>query len=136
MSDLKNAMGVAHSGLQAQSARMRIISQNIANADSVGTRPGADPYQRQTISFKNVMDKEMGVKKVVVDRYGNDPTPFPTIYQPGHPAADVDGYVKMPNLSPVIEQADLKEAQRAYEANLGVVDVSKRMLERTIDLLR
>lgn len=134
--DLRNSMAIAGSGLAAQNARLRIISQNIANAQSTGTTPGEDPYRRQTITFKNVLDKELGTKVVAVQKYGVDDTEFPVRYMPYHPAADAAGMVKMPNVNTLIESADLKEAQRSYEANLSVVETSRTMLTRTIDLMR
>ena len=134
--DIRNAINVAGSGLTTQSARLRIIAQNIANAQSTGRSPDQDPYRRQTVTFKNVLDKEMGVKTVKVAKYNTDPSPFEMRYMPYHPAANQDGYVKFPNVNPLIEAADLKEAQRTYEANLSVVDTSRTMLSRTIDLMR
>lgn len=134
--DIRNAVGIAGSGLAAQSARLRIIAQNIANAQSTGRTSEEDPYRRQTVTFKNVLDKEMGVPVVKVVKYNNDLSPFELRYMPYHPAANKDGYVKYPNVNPLIEAADLKEAQRTYEANLSVVDTSRTMLARTIDLMR
>lgn len=134
--DLNNAMQVAASGLAAQSARIRIVSQNIANAQSTGADATQDPYRRQTLTFKNVLDKELGVKTVKVGEYSTDKTEFPIRYMPYHPAADQAGNVKFPNVNPLIEAADLKEAERSYEANLSVVETSRSMLSRTIDLMR
>lgn len=134
--DLNNAMQVAASGLAAQSARLRIVSQNIANSQSTGTTPDQDPYRRQTLTFKNVLDKELGVKVVKVGEYTTDKSEFPVRYMPYHPAADASGYVRFPNVNSLIESADLKEAQRSYEANLSVVETSRSMLTRTIDLMR
>lgn len=134
--DLRNAMNVAASGLNAQSARLRVVAQNIANSQSTGRSPGEDPYRRQTVTFKNVLDKELGVAVVKVDKYGVDDSAFQTRYMPHHPAADASGYVKFPNVNSLIEAADLKEAQRSYEANLSVVETSRGMLSRTIELMR
>lgn len=129
-------MGVAASGLAAQNARLRIIAQNIANAQSTGSSPTEDPYRRQTVTFKNVLDREMGVELVEVNKYGVDRSDFPVRYMPQHPAADANGMVRFPNVSPLIETADLKEAQRSYEANLSVVETTRSMMTRTLELMR
>ena len=134
--NLRNSVNVATSGLSAQSARLRIIAQNIANADTTATTPGGDPYRRQTITFENVLDKKLGVEVVRVKKYGTEPGEFPQEYNPHHPAADAAGYVKKPNVNTMIETADSKEAQRSYEANLSVIETSRQMLNQTIDLLR
>jgi flagellar basal-body rod protein FlgC len=136
-SDILNAIQISSMGMRAQGARIRTITENIANADTTGRSPGADPYRRQTITFKNEMDKELGVKLVKVDEIGQDfKSPFPTKYEPGNPAADAMGYVKMPNVNSLIEVMDVREAQRSYEANLGMIEQSRSMILRTIDLLR
>lgn len=136
MTDLRDAITVASHGMKAQSARMKIVSQNIANADSAGAIPGEEPYRRQTISFKNVFDRELGMEVVKVAKRGVDPAPFQYKYQPGHPAADESGYVLMPNVNTVLENADLREAERSYEANLSVIESSKAMLNRTLEMIR
>lgn len=136
MSDLKSSMSIAGSGMQAQSTRLRIVAENIANADSVSTEPGGDPYQRKTIHFKNVLDKEIGAPLVKVGKIGLDSSPFIKEYSPGHPSADAEGFILKPNVNIAIETADLKEAQRAYEANLSTIEITKTMLSRTLDLLR
>jgi flagellar basal-body rod protein FlgC len=136
MPDIRDSMIIAGSGMKVQSDRLRIIAQNLANADSVALTPGGDPYRRKTITFKNVLDREMGVSKVDVARYGVDNTPFRLKYDPGHPAANAEGYVKMPNVSSIIEIVDMREAQRAYEANLNVIEVSKAMVSSTLQLIR
>ncbi len=136
-SELLNAMQISAMGMRAQGTRLRVITENVANADTTGTAPGADPYRRQTITFKNQMDRELGAKMVEVDEIGEDmKTPFPTRYMPEHPAADEFGYVKMPNVNALIEVMDVREAQRSYEANLGLIEQSRSMVLRTIDLLR
>jgi flagellar basal-body rod protein FlgC len=129
-------MQVATSGMIAQNVRVRVISQNIANADSLATAPGGKPYQRQTVSFKNVMDRASGIEVVEVGKIGVDRSDFGRNFDPGHPAADANGYVLTPNVKPLIEMVDLRQAQRSYEANLRVVDVARTMVSRTIDLLR
>ena len=136
-SELLNAMQISASAMRAQGARIRVISENVANASTTAETPGADPYRRQTITFKNVMDKELGIRKVEVSDIGEDrQAPFPLKYLPDHPAADANGYVKMPNVKTLIEMMDIREAQRSYEANLGMIEQSRAMVQRTIDLLR
>lgn len=134
--DLVNSLHIAASGMKAQSDRLRIVSENIANADSAGTKPGEEPYRRKILSFREELDRETGARKVEVHKYGYDDSDFKRKYEPGHPAADADGYVLMPNVNPIMESVDMREAQRGYEANLNVVEVSKSMLMRTIDMLR
>ena len=136
MSEFQKAMQVATSGMMAQNVRVRVISENIANADSMATTPGGLPYQRQTVSFKNVLDRASGIKVVEIGNIGVDRTPFGRRFDPGHPAADANGYVLLPNVKPLIEMVDLRQAQRSYEANLRVVDVTRTMVSRTIDMLR
>lgn len=135
--DIFSAMRIAASGMKAQGARVRVITENVANADTTGLKPGEDPYRRQTITFKNALDRENDVRLVQIDKIGKDKNAqFPIKFMPDHPAADANGYVKMPNLNPLIEMADLREAQRSYEANLGMIEQSRAMLSRTIDMLR
>lgn len=134
--DLVNSLHIAASGMHAQSDRLRIISENIANADSTGTQPGEQPYRRKTISFKNQLDREMGVNLVRTSRYGQDNSEFPMKYEPNNPIADANGYVQYPNVKPMVEMVDMREARRAYEANLNVVEVSKSMLMQTIGMLK
>lgn len=136
MVDLVNSLHIAASGMKAQGDRLRVVSQNIANADSLPTKPGEMPYRRKTISFKEQLDKETGVDKVKVYKYGYDDTDFKKKYDPGHPAADAEGYVLTPNVNTIMEMVDMKEAQRGYEANLNVIEVSKSMIQRTVDMLR
>ncbi|MBI1214327.1 MAG: flagellar basal body rod protein FlgC [Alphaproteobacteria bacterium] len=134
--DLITAMEQASHGMKAQGTRMRIISENMANAETTGKTPTDNPYRRQVVTFKDEVNRADGVKEVQVDKIVNDPTDFTLKYEPGHPAANADGYVKMPNVNPLLEMMDMREAQRSYEANLGVIQVSRSMLMRTIDLLR
>ena len=136
MSEFQKAMQVATSGMIAQNIRVRVISQNIANADSMATEPGGEPYQRQTVSFRNVFDRASGVDVVEIGKVGVDRSAFGRKFDPGHPAADENGYVQLPNVKPLIEMVDLRQAQRSYEANLRVVDVTRTMVSRTIELLR
>lgn len=136
-SEILNAMKISAMGMRAQGTRIRVLTENVANSDTTGETPGADPYRRQTISFKNEMDRNLGIKLVEVNDIGQDyETPFPTQYMPDHPAADENGYVKMPNIDPLLEIMDVREAQRSYEANLGMIEQAKSMVLRTIDLLR
>ena len=134
--DLTNAMHVAAAGMRAQGTRMRLVAQNLANAESTALRPGGEPYRRQTITFENRLNRELGLETVGVARTSTDPTPFRRRFEPGHPAADADGYVLMPNLDPLLEMMDLREAQRSFEANLNAMTLARTMVQRTIDLLR
>lgn len=133
---LNDSLKIAAAGMQAQSDRLRVVAENIANADSTGTSPGAKPYRRKTITFGEVMDKELGVPTVRVVKRGTDKSDFVQKYEPSHPAANAQGYVMYPNVNTITETVDMREARRAYEANLGVVEVSKAMMSRTLDLLR
>lgn len=129
-------MKTAASGLQAQSMRLRVVSENLANSESTGTTPGSDPYRRKTVAFTAELDRLTGAPLVRADRLIADKTAFRLEYQPGHPAADAAGNVKFPNVNPIIEMADLRQASRSYEANLQVIRQAKEMLSMTIDLLR
>lgn len=124
-------------GMKAQGTRLRVITENVANAETTGLKPGEEPYRRQIITFKNEMDRDKGIDLVKVQSIRDDyKTPFTTKYIPGHPAADANGYVQMPNINPLIEMMDVREAQRSYEANLGMMETSRSMAGRTIDILR
>lgn len=136
MSELHKAMHIAASGMLAQNVRVRVISQNIANSDSLATGPGQDPYRRQTVSFREEMNRALGTKIVSVSEIGVDKTKFDSRLDPGHPAADENGYVLLPNVKPMIEMVDLRSAQRSYQANLRVVDVARTMVSRTLELLK
>jgi flagellar basal-body rod protein FlgC len=129
------AMAVAASALRAQQARMRIIAENLANADSTASTPGGDPYRRQTPVFKT-KTLEGGIKGVAMDRIEQDQTPFRQEFQPGNPAADTQGYVKMPNIEPMVEALDMREAQRAYDANISVIETARAMNTSTLDLIK
>ena len=122
--------------MQAQNARMRTIAENLANADSLAESPGADPYRRKMLTFKNALDRATGVELVRPDKVIRDKSDFQKRYDPNHPAADADGYVQAPNVNSLIEVMDMRQAQRGYEANLSVIEVAKTMLLRTIDILR
>ncbi|NMA98019.1 MAG: flagellar basal body rod protein FlgC [Phyllobacteriaceae bacterium] len=134
--DFNSSLRIAATGLQAQSARMRVIAENIANADSAGKAPGDEPYRRRIPTFQTTFDAEVGGRVVEVGRLAYDMSDFSSRYEPGHPAADETGYVQYPNVNTLIETVDMREAQRSYEANLNVVSVTRQMLGRTLDLLR
>ena len=133
--DLKDAISISASGMRAQGTRLRIIAENIANADSMGARPGDDPYRRNTITFENVLDRQMNADVVRVSEIGRDLSDFSLAYQPTHPLADENGYVKRPNVNSLIEMTDMTEAQRSYEANMSLIDSSRSMIQKTIDLI-
>lgn len=134
--DLIKAMEAAAQGMKAQGTRMRVISENMANAETTGKTSNDTPYQRQIVTFKNILNRQSDSMEVDVDRIVRDSTPFIMKYDPSHPAADGKGYVKMPNVNPLLEIMDMREAQRSYEANLGVIQMARSMLMHTIDLLR
>ncbi len=136
MADFLSSLRIAATGLHAQNARMRVIAENIANADSTGKAPGEDPYRRRIPTFKAVMDSEAGGRIVEVGKLRLDMSDFQSRYEPGHPAADDRGYVKYPNVNSLVETMDMREAQRTYEANLNVVTVTRSMLGRTLDILK
>jgi len=131
--ELIDSMSEAAKGMKAQGVRMRVISENMANAETTSTEKGGDPYQRKVVTFKNVLDKETKQQNVEVDKVTSDNSDFIMKYDPTHPSADANGYVKMPNVNPLVEMMDMREAQRSYEANLGVIDVSKQMISETLD---
>ncbi len=134
--DLATAMTIATSGMKVQSARLRVTAENLANAESTAQAPGSEPYRRKTITFDNHLDRELGAELVEIERYGTDQTPFELRYEPGHPAADANGYVKLPNVNEFVELMDMREAQRSYEANLNALQLARSMQQRTIDLLK
>jgi len=134
--DLTKAMDVAAAGLRAQGTRMKVISENLANANSTAETPGDLPYRRQVVSFKNEFNRRLGVDTVQVNKVANDPSDFQRKYDPSHPSADADGYVLLPNVNSLVELMDMREAQRTYEANLSVIETSRTMLNRVVDLLR
>lgn len=134
-SDLTSVMAVASSGLKAQSTRMKVVAENIANAATTPSNPGETPYQRKVVSFKNEFDKALGAYVVKVDNVKKDNSEFIRKFDPSHPAADEQGYILTPNVKTIIEGMDMREAQRSYEANLNVIESSRTMLMRTIDLL-
>jgi flagellar basal-body rod protein FlgC len=134
--DLSSVLNIAAAGMRAQSARLQVTAENLANAESTGLAPGDEPFRRKTVSFAPERDRASGLELVAVRRVGEDRRPFELRYQPGHPAADAEGYVKYPNVNPLLELVDMREAQRSYEANLNAMQLARTMLGRTLDLLR
>jgi len=136
MDPIDATMRIATSGMKAQSMRLRVVSENVANVASTGNSPGADAYRRKTVTFGSVLDRKLGAELVGKGKIGTDQSQFRLSYDPSHPAADERGYVKLPNVNSVIEMADMREATRGYEANVTVIEQAKAMSARTIDLLR
>ena len=134
--DLAKSLIVSAAGMRAQGMRLRIVSENLANAHSTAQTPGGEPYQRKVVTFRNALDRAVGVETVRADRVGRDPSAFERRHDPGHPAADQDGYVLLPNVKPMIELMDMREAQRGYEANMNALTSARSMLLRTIEMLR
>ena len=136
MDPLVASLKISASGLEAQSSRLRVVSENLANARSTGDTPGADPYRRKTVSFTQELDRAAGVDTVEIKKIGLDRSDFRTEYDPGHPAADANGVVKYPNVNILVEMADMREANRSYEANLQSIRQARDLINSTIDLLR
>lgn len=134
--DLTKAMNLSAAGMKAQGTRLRVIAQNIANADSTAQSPGGQPYRRQIVTFDNALDRALGTDSVYVKGVVPDRSEFGRRFEPGHPAADEEGYVLVTNVNTLIEISDMQEAQRSYEANLKVVQSTRSMLQQTIDILR
>jgi flagellar basal-body rod protein FlgC len=136
MNDFARSMGIATSGLRAQAGRMRVISENIANADSTAATGGGDPYRRKVPTFSSALDRLLDAKVVALGKIRPDQTAFRIKYEPSNPAADAAGNVKYPNVNPLIEMTDMREAQRSYEANLNIISATRRMIQRTLDILK
>ncbi|MCP5411643.1 MAG: flagellar basal body rod protein FlgC [Alphaproteobacteria bacterium] len=134
--DFSKSMAVAASGLRAQTQRMKVIAENIANANSTASTPGGDPYRRKIATMKPDFDRELGATLVESGKPILDRTEFKTQYDPGNPNADTQGYVKLPNVDSLVEIMDMREAQRSYQADLTVMDATKQMLAKTVDLLK
>ncbi|HEX7725652.1 MAG TPA: flagellar basal body rod protein FlgC [Rhizomicrobium sp.] len=134
--DLNASMVIAASGMRAQSNRMRVIAENIANANSTSPTPDGNPYRRKVATVTSDFDRELGATVVQSGKPIEDMSEFRTQYDPGNPAADKQGYVKLPNVNPLVEVMDMREAQRSYEADLNVMEATKTMLARTVDLLK
>ena len=134
--NLLKSMMIAAAGMTAQGARMRVVAENMANANSTPQTKGADPYRRKVPVFKNELDRAMGVDLVKVNKVVPDNSSFGMRFEPGHPAADAQGYVKTPNVNSLVEMMDMRDAERSYEAGLNVISAARGMMARTIDLLR
>ncbi len=133
---LLDTLIISGAGMKAQSDRLRVVAQNIANAESAGTRPGEEPYRRKTISFDAELNREGGFETVQTKRIGTDPSAFNLKYDPSHPAANAQGYVQMPNVNSISEMMDMREARRSYEANLNMVESSRAMMSQTLNILQ
>jgi flagellar basal-body rod protein FlgC len=134
--DFIKSISIAASGLRAQAGRMRIISENIANADSTAPSATGDPYRRKIPTFSSEIDRALEARVVELGRVATDQSAFRTKYEPGHPAADADGNVKYPNVNSLVEMTDMRDAQRSYEANINVIGATRRMIQRTLDILK
>ena len=134
--DFVKSLAIAASGLRAQAGRMRVLSENIANADSTAQRPGGDPYRRRIPSFRSELDRALDARTVALGAVRPDPSEFRLKNEPGHPAADASGNVKYPNVNSLVEMTDMRDAQRSYEANVNVISATRRMIQRTLDILR
>jgi flagellar basal-body rod protein FlgC len=133
--DFDDTLKISAAAMTAQTTRLRVIAENLANAGSTANSPGVDPYRRKLVTFRNELDKATGDKLVKVNKVVPDSSAFELKYIPGHPAADASGYVRFPNVNSMIEMADMKDASRAYQANVDVIDVAKSMLTKAIGLL-
>ena len=136
INDFARSMGIATSGLRAQAGRMRVISENIANADSTAQTAGGDPYRRKVPTFSSALDRTLDANTVTLGKIRPDPSAFRVKHDPGNPAADAAGNVKFPNVNPLIEMTDMRDAQRSYEANLNIISATRRMIQRTLDILK
>ncbi len=134
--ELGTALTISARGMDAQTERLRVIAENIANQDSTGSTPGATPYRRKVVEFSNVMDRSLGAPTVLVKSVVQDQSAFPQKYDPSNPAADANGYVRTPNVNSFVEMMDMRAAERSYTANLNVMQASRSMLSRVIDLLK
>ncbi|HYH39526.1 MAG TPA: flagellar basal body rod protein FlgC [Azospirillum sp.] len=134
--DLYKAMTVSAAGMKAQGTRLKVIAENLANANTTAETPGDMPYRRKVVTFQNMLDRQAGVDTVRINKIDVDKSDFQRKYDPTHPSADSEGYVLMPNVNTLVEAMDMREAQRSYEANLSVIESSRQMLNRTVELLR
>ena len=134
--DFTRSLSIATSGLRAQAGRMRVISENIANADSTAATPGGDPYRRKVPTFSSELDRTLDAKVVTLGRIRPDPSAFRIKHDPGNPAADAAGNVKYPNVNSLVEMTDMRDAQRSYEANINIISATRRMIQRTLDILK
>ena len=136
MDDLISSSAIAATGMKAQATRLRVISENLANADSISDTPGKEPYRRKLVTFRNQLDKQLEADTVKVNKITNDESKLTSKYDPNNPAADAKGYVLQPNVNPLIEMMDMREAQRSYEANMDVISTSRQMVAKTLDLIK
>jgi flagellar basal-body rod protein FlgC len=134
--DFLKSISIAASGLRAQAGRMRILSENLANADSTPQSPGADPYRRRIPTFKSEVDRTLDARVVAMGPVRTDQSNFKTKHEPGHPSADANGMVRYPNVNSMIEMTDMRDAQRSYEANINVIGATRRMIQRTLEILK
>jgi flagellar basal-body rod protein FlgC len=134
--DFIRSIAIAASGLRAQAGRIRVISENIANADSVAQTPGGNPYRRRIPTFTSQLDRQLEARVVALGPVRNDPSDFKIKHEPGNPAADAAGDVKYPNVNPLIEMTDMRDAQRSYEANVNIIGATRSMIARTLDILK
>jgi flagellar basal-body rod protein FlgC len=134
--DFIRSIAIAASGLRAQAGRIRVISENIANADSVAQTPGGDPYRRRVPTFTSQLDRQLDARVVALGPVRNDPSDFKLKHEPGNPAANAAGDVKYPNVNPLIEMTDMRDAQRSYEANVNIIGATRAMIQRTLDILK
>ena len=134
--DLNKALGVSAQGMDVQTERLRVIAEYLANQDTTATTPGGEPYRRKTVTFENQMDSALGAEVVHVKSIGTDKSELPQRYDPGNPAADAKGYVRIPNVNSFVEVMDMREAERSYNANLSVMQTTRGMMQRTIEMLK
>lgn len=134
--EMSKALEISASGMAAQTERLRVIAENLANQDTTGTDPRTDPYRRKTVTFTNELDQATGAELVKVAKVGVDSSEFPTKYDPSHPAADATGYVRTPNVNPIVELMDMRDAERSYSANLSVMQVARGMITRALGILK
>jgi flagellar basal-body rod protein FlgC len=134
--DFLKSISIAASGLRAQAGRMRVLSENIANADSTAQAPGSDPYRRKIPTFRAQIDRALDAQVIAMGPVRTDQSDFRLKHEPGHPAADANGNVRYPNVNPMIEMTDMREAQRSYEANVNVIGATRRMIQRTLEILK
>ncbi|EAQ02010.1 flagellar basal body rod protein [Pseudooceanicola batsensis HTCC2597] len=136
MDPLKSILTISASGMLAQGERLKVVSENVANASSTAMSPGEDPYRRKTITFEELLDSESGVSTVGVSSIDRDDSDFSLRFEPSHPAADEQGFIKVSNVSPIMEMANMREASRSYEANMNLFEAARRMRSQVIDLLK
>ena len=136
MMDFIKSIANATTGMRAQAGRMRILSENIANADSTASTPGGDPYRRRIVTFRSELDRQLDAHVVALGKVATESSDFVVRHEPDNPMADAKGDVKYPNVNPLIEMTDFRDAQRSYEANIKLISSTKRMLQRTLDIIK